>query len=66
MKNLPIITRLTSAGLLSRTIIIYIAVYDYFFQLSGNKMDRYNKTAEEFSMSSKNVQRIIIKMNKET
>lgn len=64
-KNLTAITRLTSAGLLSRNIIIYISVYDYFYQLDGPKMQRYEQTAEEFNMGFKNVQRIILLMNKQ-
>lgn len=64
MKNLPTITKLVKSELLSRTVVIYIAVYDYFYQLDGPKMKRYQQVADEFDMSSKNVQRIILLMNK--
>ena len=61
---LPTVSKLVNSGLLSKTIIVYIAVYDYFYQLDGPKMDRYEKTAKEFNMSSKNCQRVVLLMNK--
>lgn len=65
MRNLPTITKLVKSELLSRTVIVYVAVYDNFYQLEGPKMKRYQAVGDEFNMSSKNVQRIILLMNKE-
>lgn len=46
------------------SIIQQIHIYDRFYELEGNKTERYKKLSQEFKLSSKTIQRIITKLNK--
>ncbi|KQC33415.1 hypothetical protein AAU57_08870 [Nonlabens sp. YIK11] len=46
------------------SLIQSISIYDRFYQIEGSKTERYNQIAEEYNLSAKTVQRIIIDLNK--
>ena len=62
---LSIVVQLIRNEITANTSLIQaISIYDRFYQLEGNKTDRYNQIAEEFNLSAKTVQRIVIDLNK--
>jgi|GEM_PF-4851147 len=49
---------------LDSSVITQISIYDKFYQLEGNKTERYELLSNEFRVSPKTIQRIIKKLNK--
>ncbi|ORL45403.1 hypothetical protein IIF7_11293 [Zunongwangia atlantica 22II14-10F7] len=61
--NVTTIVKLMNNGHISPSIIIQLEIYEVYFTLSGTKMEKYQRLAEKYGISTTTVRRIISKMN---
>lgn len=64
-ENLSLIIKLIKNQIImDATIIHHINIYERFYQLTGNKGEKYKELGLEFHKHPNSIQRIISKLNK--